>query len=532
MLKTLLRKQIREVLGSFGKNGKKGKKRSGAGKVGLVILILYCFLAVAMLFFMISSTLCGPLLGVGLGWLYFTLIGLMATGVGVVGSVFSTYSALYAAKDNELLLSLPIKPKYILFSRLTGVYLLTLLFEAVVLIPSFVSRLAEGSVSAVTIVAGVLSLFVLPLLAVVIACFLGWLIALIVPLVKHKSLVGTALYLIFFGLYFWGYSNLQSGLQLLLVNAESVGRKMSLFAYPFVKLGEGLDGDILSFAVFVLITAALFLIVYRVLSASFLKLATTRRGEVRREYHEEKEKIGQKSPEKALLRREWQHFTRSTAYLLNCGLGMILMPVGCAAAILKADSLRGLLDMMPGLTDYVPLIVTGAVCILCSMNSVTAPSISLEANTLTTLKALPVESFAILKAKLRLHNLVSAPAAVLLTVVLGVVMKTDYSGILVSAVTVVLFVFCYGVCGLQLNLRHPNLNWSSETAAVKQSMSALVTIFGSWGVMVLLAAGAYFLKDTLAPGSYAAAVLVLFALLYRVLWSRLSREGVRLFEEL
>ena len=47
-------------------------------------------------------------------WLYFTLMGLVAIFLGAFGSVFNTYSSLYLAKDNDLLLSLPIPLRVII----------------------------------------------------------------------------------------------------------------------------------------------------------------------------------------------------------------------------------------------------------------------------------------------------------------------------------------------------------------------------------------------------------------------------------
>ena len=60
------------------------------------------------MFAMLAKILCAPLHAAGLGWLYFAMMGLIAVLLGAFGSVFTTYSTLYLAKDNDLLLSLPI----------------------------------------------------------------------------------------------------------------------------------------------------------------------------------------------------------------------------------------------------------------------------------------------------------------------------------------------------------------------------------------------------------------------------------------
>lgn len=63
-------------------------------------------------------------------WLYFALMGLLAILLGSFGSVFNTYSGLYLAKDNDLLLSMPIPVNAIMGARLLSVYLLGLCTRA------------------------------------------------------------------------------------------------------------------------------------------------------------------------------------------------------------------------------------------------------------------------------------------------------------------------------------------------------------------------------------------------------------------
>lgn len=73
--------------------------------------MLYVLLMVGVIggmFTLFSIGLCAPLHEAGLDWLYFTLFALVGVLMGVFGSVFNTFSGLYQAKDNDLLLSLPI----------------------------------------------------------------------------------------------------------------------------------------------------------------------------------------------------------------------------------------------------------------------------------------------------------------------------------------------------------------------------------------------------------------------------------------
>ena len=82
------------------------------------------FLAAGSMFSLFAE----PMLETGLAWMYFALAGLSCIAISVVGSIFATQSYLYEAKDNELLLSMPIPVSYILASRLLALLVLEFAF--------------------------------------------------------------------------------------------------------------------------------------------------------------------------------------------------------------------------------------------------------------------------------------------------------------------------------------------------------------------------------------------------------------------
>lgn len=138
MLKSLLKKQLMEVNTWLLQNKKTGKRRSNINIAMLIVAYTVLFLCLGMIFFGTGYMLCEPLVFAGLGWLYFSIMGLMAVMLGVFGSVFNTYATLYKAKDNELLLSMPIPPSRILAARLFGVWMWSLIYEAIVFVPALI----------------------------------------------------------------------------------------------------------------------------------------------------------------------------------------------------------------------------------------------------------------------------------------------------------------------------------------------------------------------------------------------------------
>ena len=83
MLKTLLKKQMLEIFRSYFYDSKKNKQRSKASTI--FYLLLFVLIMVGMMsgmFSLLAYALCGPLQSVGTGWLYFTLMGLLAVFLG------------------------------------------------------------------------------------------------------------------------------------------------------------------------------------------------------------------------------------------------------------------------------------------------------------------------------------------------------------------------------------------------------------------------------------------------------------------
>ena len=197
--------------------------------------------------------------------------------------------------------------------------------------------------------------------------------------------------------------------------------------------------------------------------------------------------------------------------MLNCSLGSFLMLIGTVVLIVKLDDFRPMLSQLPALEEMLPLLATAAIALIGSMNVVTAPSVSLEGKNLWLIQSLPVSGWQVLKSKLKLHLLITAIPAFLCTLILSVTLKGDPVTTLVLLVFSVLFVLLCAALGLMINLKLPNLNWTNETVAVKQSASVIVAMLANWGVIFLFFIGFYFLGEPLGPSLFMLLCTVLCA---------------------
>lgn len=529
MTKALFKKQMMEVFSWLYKDRKSGKLRSAKGIAVYIILYLVLFGFLGSVFYFAADTLCQPLVKAEMGWLYWCIMGLISIFLGVFGSVFNTYSSLYQAKDNDLLLSLPLPPSRILAVRLFGVYAMGLMYELIVMVPTVIAWFLKAPFSVVGAVCVILIPFVLSVFVLVLSAVLGWVVALIAGRLKHKNIITVFISLAFIAAYYYVYGKAYSILQMLLQNAEAVGEKMKSALYPLYQMGLAAEGNFLSMLIFTSIIGVLFLIVYLVLSRSFLKLATANRGTVKAKYKEGKQKV--KSVDGALLQKELRRFLSSANYMLNCGLGIIFMPIAAVLLVWKAGPVQEFVSV-PFIQKYIPLLALGAICLIATMNDMTAPSISLEGKNLWLVQSFPVSSKQVLTAKLKFHLLLTLiPAIPLIAVVEWLIKPTPIFAVLIP-VNTALFVSLMAGLGLAINLKMPNLNWTSEIVPIKQSMSVMIALFGGWAIVVAFAVLYVVLESVFNPWAYLVLVCGLLLVSNLILLRWIFTKGAKILSAL
>ena len=174
MLKVLLKKQLGEIFRSYFYDAKKNRARSKAATAAYIVLFVGLMVGVlGGMFTYLSLAICRPLMAVGMDWLYFALLGGLSVLLGVFGSVFNTFSSLYLAKDNDLLLSMPIPVPVIMASRLLSVYLMGLMYSGVILLPAVIVYWIVGSASVGAIVGSLLLLVLVSIFVLTLSCALG-----------------------------------------------------------------------------------------------------------------------------------------------------------------------------------------------------------------------------------------------------------------------------------------------------------------------------------------------------------------------
>ena len=104
--------------------------------------------------------------------MYFFLFGFIALIACIAFNAFVSYNMIFKAKDNTLLLSMPIPPRIILFSRMAVLFFNCVIFSTLFWLPAVLMYLTT-KVSAAALICGVLITFVIAMISLALSCLVG-----------------------------------------------------------------------------------------------------------------------------------------------------------------------------------------------------------------------------------------------------------------------------------------------------------------------------------------------------------------------
>lgn len=530
MLKTLIRIRL---LSTFGRmtTGKNGARASIGRMIGMALVYLYLGATFFFVSFSVAASLAPVLIYMELDWLYFTLFFLATFSIILLFGILEAKSELFDAKDNDLLIPLPISARDIFLSRLLTVLIYNYIEAAIILFPAIGVYLAFGGTIA-GLFGGLLGFLIFPLLATAIAAFLGYALAFISAHVKNRSLVTVVLTLVFMVLYFWGYNAMMEGLDAVFEDMTAIGASLAAKLSFLRFIGElGTLGSVSSTLLVLGVSVLIITLSYVWLSKNYFVLAKIT--PVAASVSKKAARISARtSPVRALAKKELSRFLSSGIYITNTSLGLLFELFLTGALLLKGRDMIVMLVAELGLSlDGVALIALGALLALVPMTYISAPALSLEGKSLWILKSLPLSSREVLTGKLLPHVTVSAPFHLVASILAIVALVPSFPMALLFLLLPQVASVAYGALGLFLNTLFPKFNYENEAQPIKQSLSVLLSSLAPTFLSFGLVTGLFFLV-LLGRTLLGALLLSLFTLLLcaLALWL-LYTVGARRFEK-
>jgi len=514
-----------------GRKGKDGKRKTAKNPKALYILFGFAYLCMMFGVFGLSMLLGDTMFPLHLDWMYFTIMIILAFLLGIFGSVMSTANSLFRSKDNELLLSMPIPPSKILFVRMIGVYGMGLIYECLIMIPVIVCYLIVGNVTFSGVVFSILMIFVLGFLIAAFSCGVGWIVSLIATKLKNQKILRVILIAVLIGVLYYFNFNATRIFSSIAQNAAAMAGNISGWLYPLYSGGLAMSGDILAFIIFAAMTAVLFLLAYYAISRSFAKIALTQLSEKKRTFRNTDIKSG--NIQDALFKREVRRFISSVSYMLNCGLGMLLMLAGAVILIIKAEDVR---NLMVSVQTYIPNAdrltgVAGAslVCMLTAFCYMAACSISLEGKSIWIYRSMPVDPYMIFKAKIMMHVILTGIPALLCVLAVGIVLKVNVVLFICMIVYVLMYIIFTASFELTMDMRKPKLDWTNENQVIKSSLGVFGETLAAMLLPIMIGSAYYLLSGFIGPEMYLVIFIAVFAVLTLLIHKWLAGRGREIF---
>ncbi len=516
MTKKLIALRLLSVLSSIAAGKKKGKEASYSKSRLIGFLLIYVYLAGTFAF--LSSTIAYSLgsvfIPLGLESLYFGLFMTATVTIVFVLSIFETKSELFESKDNELLLSMPIKPRSIVLSRIFTVLVYNYIETLIIMLPAIVVyAICGGSITGIFGASAVTLL--LPLLATSLASGVGYLVALLTKRMKNKSFFVTAVYLAFMAVYFIGYDALMKGINNLAEASDEFALELAKSLGFFDAFGSAALFEPMNFTLFAVVSVGVAIAAYIVISHHYVSIVTGGGSSSRVTYRERK--LKKRSAFYALAMKEIRGFISSPLYMLNSGLGVIFCIVLGIMALVKREELITMLPIITvlfeGIGDanaFVYAMIPVAVIFVMSMVYISTPALSLEGKRLWIVKSMPVSAKTLLYAKLVPHLLFSIPSVIVGSVLFTVAFEPGLEYLPFIIITPIVGSVFSALFGGVVGSVFCKFDYQSEVRVIKQSAASTVSLFGMMLLSVGFAALTIWLSIVLSP---LAASFVLLGLL-------------------
>ena len=512
------------VLGMFKNKNVSSKKRNSG-----IILFTIAFLYLAFYIYMLSNMLLDGLIQINAPYLVLVMFMIFSSLFIILTTLFRVGSTIFNFKDYDLLLSLPIKKETVIISKILQLYVLSLLYTILFMVPTFISYVMKVDVSVIFCIVYFITLFIIPIVPLIISIIIGTIISAISSRFKHKNIIS---YILTFGILILAFS-LQSTLNNInTIDFANISKSLiDKFnnIYPLTKLYINIikDNNIVSLLLYILTPIFLSYVFIKVLNRYYIKLNNALSSHVKKNNYK-LEKINGSSSLIALYKKELKRYFSSVMYVTNTAIGVIMLTIGVFGIVLfggdKINELLGIPEFYDSIIKLGPLVIS----FLCLMSPTTHSSISLEGKNLWILKTIPVKEKDILLSKIMVNLTITIPAILINSTVFCIYFKTSLVMTLFMYITPFIASLFISMFGLVINLNFPKFDWKNEVTVVKQSLSAFVTLFVGMAIGFIPIVIPYSISSNL----YIMIVTLIMLALTSMLYIYLNTRGITRFKNL
>ena len=423
-----------------------------------------------------------------------SLCTLVTTIIIVMEGSYKASDLLFKPRDNDMLLSMPVKRSTIVFARMIKFYIFEMVYCLIFLLPAIIAYAMNVEVGISFWVVAITMLALVPVIPIAVACIIGLVISALSGRFKHKTFLQVVLsFLVMFalvGVMFMVNTTSDFDGRNIVTISDTVTR----FYYPastFVNLAEHFDiWGYLMFALINLIITVLtvlvtsrfcFRIITRLGTVTWTKIADAR-------YNFKKH-----SQTSAMVRKEMTRYFNTPVLLMNTAMGLVFYVIAVGLLCFKfddfANSFVSSAEDFPLTTDemcaFMPGVTFAMAAFASLLTCITATMISLEGKAFNVLKALPISGKKVLMTKVLAATLLIVPVTLLGWLVMCFRFQFGVLDAILVLIGVVAMPLVTELIGILINLKYPRFDADNDTVVVRQSASVMVATFLGLGMVIV-----------------------------------------------
>ncbi len=509
--------------------------------IGLAILIVFVICYVVAFYGFIAYSILSAAMSIGMGPALLTIAVLAAQIVILFFGIFFMMG-LYHTKDMELLASMPIRQ-----SKVFGVkFIMTLISEigtfALFTVPVFIIYGIQAGMDYAFYLKAIVVVLFGALLPMAVSGLIAALLVRASVFTRRKDLFAIiGGFILFAGLMVGNMlistsmtqSFVEGGFATSLQSQQALLNAIAGSFPPAAWAASGLTLPGLAglgwLGLFVLVSlagAALVAIVAGSMyySGALAQLESAKRSKAK-DVSGEYGRVS--SPVYAVFKKEWKVVLRTPVYALNSLFGIVVGPILLIILILGGrgggnaalGGLGALLKDAAGMV--VPLVLTGLMVFVGSMNPASATVVSREGRAFWLAKLIPVSARLQIRGKYW-FSLSICFLGVLSTAVLGgIILKLPVLSVLAGAIVAALLGSAVSAMGVMMDMAKPKLIWESEQQAIKQNMNSLFATMLGFVTIGIFAGLSVLLTALNLPEALVWTILIAFSLGAAILFERL-----------
>ncbi|HOZ53804.1 MAG TPA: ABC transporter permease [Bacilli bacterium] len=455
-------------------------------KLAIILLVVYILASLTTSICVYTALIMDNLAKYNMTIFMIPMIFLLIYFVSFMFTIYNAKASLFESKDNNLLLSMPIKKITILSSKIIKLLGINLLLSLFILIPSSIIYISRVHVDTTFYLYTILTLLFVTIIPTTLASLFGYLVAYLTSKSNFKNIAEVLLSLLFiFGIYY-GMYNGQKILMYFINDKETVLNIIKYTFYPVYLIIEVfIENNIKSLFIFIAINI-LFISLFTYIMSIKYKNIISKLSENKTKSNYKMAKLKIEKPSKALLIKEIKRYFSSPIYLLNTSFGVIMM-FGLALVTIFYDKTKIMetLEMSNINVNNFQLLLA-LILMVTFMSNTTSVSISLEGQNFWIIKSLPIEIKKIFNIKILLNLIVIIPAAIISIIIFKFTLGITIIEVLLLILLTILFSIITAYFGLLINLKFHKMDAQNDTVVVKQSLSVMITILVPLFINVIL----------------------------------------------